>query len=385
MRLSWGERRPPAGPRRWPAETAVLWPFALSRLLLLFVGWSARLFPGVADNPLAPGTPSPARLLEIWTRWDAFWYLRLIREGYTLPPQGFSPTAFFPLYPAIVKYVAFWVGPGGYAETAVLITGVILSNLFFLAALLLLFRLTRLKTGDGVVAYRAALYACVAPFSLIFSSFYPEALFLLLTVGAFYAAERGRWGWVALAAFLAALTRSTGVLLALPLLLIWWGQWLRDGAKARHALAPLAAVAGLLAFMLLLQIEVGDAFSFMSAGAVWGNRIDWPWRAFTSPLVQKSIHYVNVGLTLAFTGLSAAAFRLGAAYGLWALLGVIGPLTLKGNLASMTRYLVVVFPVYMILAVLSRGHDRRHETILVVSTMLLSLLMALWSEGFFVA
>ena len=352
-------------------------------MMLAFVGWAARAFAAPPGNPPLPGPLTMERLIDMWGRWDTGWYLQIIRDGYGATAGDQSATAFFPLYPYLVGALYRLLGsPQG--PVALLAVGVVVANVCFLAALLLLHRLTRLKTGDPAAADRVVLYLCVAPLSLVFSAFYSESLFLLLTVVAFYAAERGRWGWVAVAVALAAMTRATGVLLAAPLLLIWGRQWLRDAARGRDALAPLAGGLGLLAFMLILWRTVGDPLAFMRAGEAWGSRLAWPWQAFTSPLIQTTIHGLNVVTTLLTIGLSLAAWRFGLAYVVWGLVCALSPLTLKGNLGSMTRYVLVAFPAFMALSALLAARPRLHDAVVLASSGVGSLLMALWVHHYFV-
>ena len=357
--------------------------FLASRLMLAFVGWTARAFAAPAGNPNLPTRLTWARFIDMWGRWDTGWYLQIIRDGYTATAGPESATAFFPLYPYLVGALYRLLGSPEW-PVALLAVGVVVSNVCFLAALVLMHRLMRLKTGDTAAADRVVLYLCVAPLSLVFSAFYSESLFLLLTVGAFYAAERGRWGWVAVAVALAAMTRATGVLLALPLWFIWWRQWLRDAARGRDALAPLAGILGLLAFMLILWRVVGDPLAFMRAGAAWGSRTAWPWQAFTSPFIQTTIHSLNIGLTLLTIALSLAAWRFGLAYVAWGLVCAVGPLVLKGNLGSMSRYVVVAFPAFMALSALVAGRPRLHDAVVVASSGVLRLMMALWVHHYFV-
>ena len=83
---------------------------------------------------------------------------------------------------------------------------------------------------DGVHAYKpgakltieaaAAALLAIYPFASAFGMAYTESLFLLLTVGAFLAAERGRRPVAGILLALATLTRLQGAALALPLVLL---------------------------------------------------------------------------------------------------------------------------------------------------------------------
>ena len=57
--------------------------------------------------------------------------------------------------------------------------------------------------------------------AFFFSAVYSESLYLALSVGLFVCARRGRWMWVGVLGALAGATRSTGLVLALPALMIY--------------------------------------------------------------------------------------------------------------------------------------------------------------------
>ncbi len=64
-------------------------------------------------------------------------------------------------------------------------------------------------------------------------------MFLLLTLLSFSAGRRGRWWLAGVAGLLAALTRSSGLLLLLPLAVMWWEQ--RRGGPVRLPGGPAPA------------------------------------------------------------------------------------------------------------------------------------------------
>src|SRR5665213_2675995 len=66
------------------------------------------------------------------------------------------------------------------------------------------------------VAQRATFYVSIFP-----TAVYSESLFLFLTVASFYYVRERRWVLAGAFGFLAALTRSEGVLLAAPLFIEW--------------------------------------------------------------------------------------------------------------------------------------------------------------------
>src|SRR4051812_15504809 len=158
-------------------------------------------------------------VLSPLARWDSVWYLGIAHDGYS----GAS-SAFFPLYPLLVRTFAVTGSPG-----ALLVSAYFVSLGSLLGALWLMQRLVALELGSDAVARSAVLLLAVFPGALWFGAPYSESLFLLLSVGAFYAARTGRW-WVAGAlAAPAAATRSAGIVLVVPLLVLWWQSRPRRG------------------------------------------------------------------------------------------------------------------------------------------------------------
>src|SRR5215210_317854 len=158
----------------------------------------------IADPVLAP-----------LARWDSVWYLTIADSGYG---DSSARVAFFPLYPLLIRAVGTVLG-GSHA--ALLIASFVVSLAAFLAALALLHRLTELELGRRL-ARPTLLLLAVFPAAVYFGAPYSESLFLLLAVGAFYSARSGHWAWAGTCAALASGTRSAGLLLLIPLAMLWW-------------------------------------------------------------------------------------------------------------------------------------------------------------------
>jgi hypothetical protein len=141
------------------------------------------------------------------------------------------------------------------------------------------------------------------------SAVYSESLYLALSVGMFLAARRGRWALVGVLGALATATRSAGVVLLVPALILYFygpredrafdraapipsgaGAGGRAGALVRRAAARLApryraradllwvalVPAGLAAYMGYLALAGGDATLPFSAQQVWGRHFVAP-------------------------------------------------------------------------------------------------------------
>jgi hypothetical protein len=317
-------------------------------------------------------------------RWDSVWYLRIADSGYG---DSAPRAAFFPLYPLLVRAVAT---PLGGSEAALLVAAYALSLAAFLAALFLLHRLTELEMGRRL-ARPTLLLLAVFPAAVYFGVPYSESLFLLLAVGAFYAARTGHWAWAGVCAGLGSGTRSAGLLLLIPVVMLWWGSRPRRPRDAAWlALAPL----GIAAYAAWLGLVEGDALRFLDVQAAWSRHLAVPLTGAWDGLVAAvdgvrqlasgsrtpvyfdaaagdpfRIAAINVMLfvTLVFAVFACVGVwrRLPRAYGAWVAASLLLPLTFPVTpqpLMSLPRFVAVLFPLFMWLAIVC---DERRITDLV--------------------
>ena len=331
-------------------------------------------------------------LLSPLARWDAAWYLRIADSGYA---GSDVRAAFFPLYPLLVRAAAT---PFGASPGALLIASYVVALAAFFAALVLLHRLVSLELGRPL-ARPVLLLLAVFPAALYFGAPYSESLFLLLAVAAFYAARTERWAWAGLAAASAAATRSAGVLLLLPLAMLWWtSRPRRRSDVAWLLLGPL----GLAAYAAFLGLSEGDAWRFLDVQDAWSRELAIPlagaWDGFGAALDgarqllsgQRKVVYfeqaagdpyriaaINLMLfgTLVFAVVACIGClrRLPKAYGAWVAVSLVLPLTFPVKpqpLMSLPRFVAVLFPIFMWLALWS---EERRATARVAAVSALGL------------
>lgn len=304
----------------------------------------------------------PRGAIGIWNRWDTVWYSDIVDKGYSFDPSEKSSVAFFPLYPLLISIIKPVIGN-------TVAAGLLISNLAFLFSLILLYRLTEAKFENRATAARTIFYIASFPTAFFFAAGYTESLFLLLSLGAAYAAHQRGWGWAAVCGALCAATRSFGVLIWLLIILEWlashgWtlgtirqpGSWqkLRDAVRTdfRTLFIICLIPVGLLVYMIYLGVKFGDPIAFWTTQAAWGFTNIGP-----VAVIIRDIGRVTRGELPYFTYLNILAFlaviwicvsigrRLGAGYALYALLSVLLPMFSRTE--SMIRYILVVFPVFM--------------------------------------
>jgi hypothetical protein len=402
-----------------PAAWRAFW---TSRALVLATAVVAALVYDVTgtENQLAFDVPSVTApigglgetFLTPLARWDAVWYLGIAANGYT----GEGPeTAFFPLYPLLVSAAAGFTSSHG----ALLIASYAVSLAAFLGALALLHRLVALELGERA-ARSTLLLLAFFPGAIYFGAPYSESVFLLVSVGAFYAARTGHWAWAGVLAALASGTRSAGIVLLVPLVLMYLRDGERSGADSERRRADILwlalAPAGVAAYSGYLELEHGDAFAFLHLqeawfrhfagpfGAVWDGAVagwdgvrqlasgsrdrvyfeqaaDDPFRVAVHNLVLFGF------LVFALAGAWGVLRRLPLPYGAYVVVALALPLSFPVTpqpLMSLPRFLSVLFPLFMWLALVCEER-RMLRPVLAVSAALLVVATALFAAWEWVA
>jgi hypothetical protein len=166
-----------------------------------------------------PRDAEPTRVSHLAT-YDAAYYLYLGEAGYA---RGVRACAFYPLWPLLMR----WASP--LAGGNHLIAGLVLANLFSLAAWVLFHQRVRRRWGSRVAGWSLA-FLVAYPGALFFQFPYTESLFLLLVMVLWWGLEERRWGLVWVAGLLLPMTRAIGVFAVLP---IAWYAARESGLRER--------------------------------------------------------------------------------------------------------------------------------------------------------
>jgi hypothetical protein len=313
--------------------------------------------PGVgSEHPSEPGWHNA---FDGTDRWDASWFQAIASEGYA---EDDGRAAFFPGFPLLVR--AATTLTGGHVLAATLVV----SNLAFVAALVVLHALTTLEYGVSV-ARRAVVLAAFFPTAFFFLAPYSESLFLLCALMALWFARQGTWWAAGIAGACAAFTRVIGVVL-LPSLAA--EAFLRHREQDRR-LAPgvIAAAATLLgpALYFAWWAARGEASAPIEAQAVWGRELTFPLITLGSALAlgirgvsSRMGRYWTADVLVSAAALVPLTWRwrsIRAPYLVYAALAALVPLCYPLSarpLSSFPRLALIVFPVYWALALLLQNH-----------------------------
>ena len=270
-----------------------------TRVALALLTYVSVIFNGFGNIRIPPGFVSGqwdlGTLIGSWQRWDAGWFAQIAQQGYTAPDEA----AFFPLYPLLIHLGIAVTGP-----RYLILVGLIISNLAaligFIGVALLAAReedpgpnpSVRQKGRESGVPFALRVLAAY-PLAFYLGAPYSDALLLAAAALALLFARQGRWGLTALAAFLAALTRSTAVILFLPIVWefgrqhAWWDRdrWRELGPKRllawrawpRGIMVLGALPFGLACYAAYLNYRFGRPLLFLQAHAHWNRQAEPVW------------------------------------------------------------------------------------------------------------
>ncbi len=375
--------------------------FVASRILIFaFAAVAMAAFPkgSFFDHPASP--------IDWFIQWDADWFRDLINDGYAFNPDRPSNVNFLPLYPLLVRLLS-WALPS-------VVAGYIVSNALLLAGAALLWRLTERVTSNPVAADAAVLLLLLGPVSFFFSTLYSEAAFLVCATGSLLALTRNHWWLAGLLGAGAALSRSVGLLMVVPLCVVWaqrhlpWPllqrlpQLLPAGDRLKPAVHAAPASAGgsamlrltacalpalaTLGYFAFLGWRFGEPRAYFISHHHAGHVRSFVWQVFDThhfatlpPFYQVWFGTAVVGgvlllllgtlqrLPLAFTALSAALCYL--------------YFSVK-SVEAMPRFMSIVVPFYCTLGLLAARYPRGGLALLGFSTLLLGLSTALFVCGY---
>ena len=315
----------------------------------------------------APREPWPVEIQKRappLARYDSGWYLAILERGYGPPPASgqVSPHAFFPLFPLLARGVASLFGIDGFAA------GQALSIACFLASGLL-FAAEGTRRLGARRSRDALLFLLLYPTAFFLVAMYSESLFLLLALAAFGSARRDRPAAAAAFGLLAGTTRLTALALAVPVAIETFSAartaqgptQSRGYALRRALLAGLAPAAGVGLWIFGSGLAAGEPGLFF--------RVQEAWHRGVSPLLG-AWHFVKLPLARIVHGQALDHPALLPDYGTFLLFAAIAvyqarkrrfsdatwtagalliPIT-SGISASLSRYVLVVYPAFYALA-----------------------------------
>ncbi len=328
--------------------------------------------------PAAVDNLHPHVLLDSLIHWDAGWFLRIAGQGY-----DFDSAPFFPMFPFLIRSLTLLTQSN-------VVSGFIISNTALFVACVYLYRLVKedYKEEIAMITVFALLFF---PTAIFFTSIYSESLLLAFTLGAFYYARKDKFIAAAVLGALAALTRNIGVVTFFALLYYFYetnGRRLDLKKSATLLIIP----ASLLIFMAVLWKTTGDPLAFATSL----NREYWGFRHFAYPgagmftNISKFIYggvfycFFESIMALLFLFLVIRSFKYikDKSFLLFLVLGFLIPFSsvVDGTPLGMPRYIIVLFPGYITLALILHKH-RLTQVYSAISVFVFSIVTILFVIG----
>lgn len=317
---------------------------------------------------------SPVTLAMHFSTWDAQHFLYLSQFGYTPNTQS---CAFLPLWPFLIYlFSKIFHDP--------LIASLILSNVFSLFADVLFFKFVQRLYGQSIARW-SLLFLLSFPGALFFQFPYSESLFFLLTILFFIGFFEDNLALTCLSGLLLPLTRIVGILLLLPAAYKSLFP-LQNWKMATASVASISVGVGLL--LGVMKMGAGDYLAnihaqeyFVSQGSVERFfSLSGFLSAFCSVTSMHNQTHSLVDRVLFCIYLASlySTWKLNKTFFIYSVL--LGLIPVVGNyFMSATRYLTVVFPMFICAAQFFPNDKRRlYAWLLILLGLALQLFLTLW-------
>jgi Gpi18-like mannosyltransferase len=325
----------------------------VAKIAIYIIGYTAAYSTALTHGY---STEPTGLFLNMFDHWDGPHYLYLAQYGYTNQGDPANFIVFFPLYPLLVRLLTV-------DFNFVNLSGLIVSNVASIVAVIYLFKLVKLDYTDSV-AKKAVLFLCVFPTAYFMSAPFTEALFLVLVIASLYYARNANWALAGFLGCLSALTRIGGLVLVPALLVEYFHQrgWKFKASDYKILFSLLPAV-GFMVYLGINYVVMGDFLSFLTVqrehfhetfGPINGLKGAWNWPSYNVYPDSITIGYAEIifaafGLAMV---LAALKLKLRPSYQVYMLF--TWAVTVSTSFwISVPRYVLAMFPLFIVLALVS--------------------------------
>ena len=327
-----------------------------------------------------------------WANFDGVHYLSIAENGY-----GIYQQAFFPFFPLMLRLLSFV-----FLENYI-IAGLVIVHLSFFIALYFFYKLVKLDYNEETASW-SVLFLIFFPTSFFFASIYTESLSLVSIMISFYFVRKSNFILGSLLGGISSATRLVGIFLLPSIIIEFYQKHKKTVLGHNNFLASILvsiiilSSLGFLLYILYLWKMFGDPLLFVHSlsafgvGRSGGEIILLPQVIFryfkifsTVPFFTHDTLIALLEISLFFIFVSVLLFnirKIRLSYFVFSILAVMIP-TFSGTLSSIPRYLLVVFPVFIILGGLKSSFLK--VSFLILSLVLLVILTSYFLRGYFIA
>lgn len=305
------------------------------------------LDPDTALDWMSSETYKPVQtwnIIDIHNRWDSYWYLNIATHGYQYwGEKSQSNVVFFPVYPILVATLKPVCGGNP------VLAGWIVSIFFLFLSAIMLTRLTQEFHPDISDPLLPVTFLLVYPTAFYLNAVYSESVFLFFSLAAVLSTLRRNFavaaGWVALASG----TRVAGLFLCIFLLTEFIQEYGFRSLFSWRAWPLSVAPMGAIVFFAYHWVEYGDFFLYFKAQKAFGRSFELDSHFFD---IRNNPHLAHTLLEIFFTITVIALgiitlVRLKISYSLY-MLTSLGVALSSGTTLGISRYAMVLFPIYLI-------------------------------------
>lgn len=293
-------------------------------------------------------------LRTIWKQWDTSNYMAIAENGYVTEGNDKVFIVFYPLYPLLMRGVML-LGVSSFAA------GILVSLASLCVAGCLLYALVMREFSRKEAVWSLIFLLC-NPGAFFFVSVFTESLFLALTLACFYMLRNKRFVWASIFGLLAAFTRNLGVLMVVPFFMEWVDTKAENKKEKLLRLLPVLFIPlGTVFYLLINNAVYGNYFHFLEVQKNhWGQQFmffaenigDIGQRIFTYDRPYNVVLWlpqfiVIVGVLVLF--MLSVSHKLRPSYIAY-MAAYIFTAVGASWLLSGVRYMIVLFPVAIILA-----------------------------------
>lgn len=328
-----------------------------------------------------------------WANFDGEHYLSIAIYGYKNLQQ-----AFFPAYPFLIKTLS---QPFGLNLVSSIWSGLIISNVLFLSSLVIFWKIIRLDFSERIAKF-AIIALLVFPTSFYFGAVYTESLFLFTSLLTYYLFRKKRYFWSGLVGILMTLTRIYGVfVLAMILVEIFSKKIsLKKILREKIYLVGVSAT-GLIFYMYFSWVNYSDPLAFYNLQTIVGEQhqkgivllpqvfFRYAKMILTNKIplfsLQTTLLEIMTGLMFTLLPIYAYLKKVKFSYIVYMLLGFLIP-SAQGSFSSIPRYVIVIFPAFIVMAILFEKQSKLSRTIyFILSLCWLMINTAIFLRGYWVA
>lgn len=380
----------------------------IKKILVLFLIWRIFLFfPVLASNILISprigygytlltyflekGSVLSNFLIYPFGNFDGVYYLLIAAQNYTVN------AGFFPFFPLLINVFTHLLGANILPfDPKQYFTAIALVSSFFLASLIVFYKLLRLDYKDNVAIW-SIIFLLIFPTSFFYAAIYSESLFLLLSLLCFYFARKNKWIWAGIVGALLSTTRLVGIAMFPALLYEYFKN--ANNKSLGKLLSIFLTPIGLIAYAFYNLLRWGNPFYFIQAqGNFQNNRtvdsiILFPQTVFRYVKILFTVKPIIYEWWVAFFELSFFIFalilfyvawkkRIRLSYLIFGVLCFLVPVS-SGTFSGLPRYILPIFPLFITMALL---RNKTFKIIYcVISVVLLFLFFMLFSKGYFIS